>query len=71
MVVERSARDIRRAKRLGRLGYALARGLGRTVRLYVEGWTPIEQHLRAGTGAVMVSWHGRTLIPANFMKGRG
>ncbi|OYT69158.1 MAG: hypothetical protein CFK49_08200 [Armatimonadetes bacterium JP3_11] len=71
MVVERSERDIRRAKRLGRLGYALARGIGRTVRLYVEGWEPIEQHLQQGTGAVMVSWHGRTLIPANFMKGRG
>lgn len=71
MAVERSARDTRRAKRLGRLGYALARGLGRTVRLYVEGWAPIEQHLREGTGAVMVSWHGRTLIPANFMRGRG
>lgn len=71
VVVERSEQDRRRAKRLGRLGYALARGLGRTVRLYVEGWKPIEQHLQEGTGAVMVSWHGRTLIPANFMKGRG
>lgn len=69
--MERSEQDRRRAKRLGRLGYALARGLGRTVRLYVEGWKPIEQHLQEGTGAVMVSWHGRTLIPANFMKGRG
>ncbi|MDM7461321.1 MAG: lysophospholipid acyltransferase family protein, partial [bacterium] len=52
-------------------GYALARMIGRTVRLHVEGWAPIEQHLRQGSGAVMVSWHGRTLIPANFLKGRG
>jgi lysophospholipid acyltransferase (LPLAT)-like uncharacterized protein len=71
VVVERSERDKRRAKRLGWLGYTLARGLGRTVRLYVEGWEPIERHLQEGTGAVMVSWHGRTLIPANYMRGRG
>jgi lysophospholipid acyltransferase (LPLAT)-like uncharacterized protein len=71
VVVERSERDKRRAKRLGWLGYTLARGLGRTVRLHVAGWEPIERHLQAGTGAVMVSWHGRTLIPANFMRGKG
>jgi hypothetical protein len=66
VVVERSERDKRRARRLGWLGYTLARGLGRTVRLYVAGWEPIERHLQEGTGAVMVSWHGRTLIPANL-----
>ncbi len=66
-----SAATLRRAKRLGWLGYTLARTIGRTVRLYVEGWEPIERHLQEGTGAVMVSWHGRTLIPANFMRGRG
>ncbi|MCS7190432.1 MAG: hypothetical protein NZ843_02380, partial [Fimbriimonadales bacterium] len=43
VAVERSERDKRRAKRLGRLGYLLARGLGRTVRLYVEGWEQIER----------------------------
>ena len=71
VVVERSEREKRRARRLGWLGYTLARGLGRTLRLYVEGWEPIERHLQEGTGAVMVSWHGRTLIPANYMRGRG
>jgi lysophospholipid acyltransferase (LPLAT)-like uncharacterized protein len=71
VVVERSEREKRRAKRLGWLGYTLARGLGRTLRLYVAGWEPIERHLQEGTGAVMVSWHGRTLIPANYMRGWG
>lgn len=70
-VEQRSEREQRRAKRLGALIYLLARGLGRTLRLYVEGWEPIERHLQEGTGAVMVTWHGRTLIPANYMKGRG
>jgi lysophospholipid acyltransferase (LPLAT)-like uncharacterized protein len=71
--VERRASDeaVRRAKRLGRVIYALARGLGRTLRLTVQGWEPIERHLREGTGAVMVTWHGRTLIPANYMKDKG
>jgi lysophospholipid acyltransferase (LPLAT)-like uncharacterized protein len=70
-VEQRSEREQRRAKRLGALIYLLARGLARTLRLYVEGWEPIERHLQEGTGAVMVTWHGRTLIPANYMKGRG
>ncbi len=70
-VEQRSEQEQRRAKRLGTLIYLLARGLGRTLRLYVEGWEPIERHLQEGTGAVMVTWHGRTLIPANYMKGKG
>ena len=70
-VESHSERVKRRAKRLGRLIYLLARGLGRTLRLSVEGWEPIERHLQEGTGAVMVTWHGRTLIPANYMKGKG
>ncbi len=37
----------------------------------MEGWEPIERHLREGTGAVMVTWHGRTFIPANYMKDKG
>lgn len=71
--MERRASDeaVRRAKRLGRVIYTLARGLGRTLRLTVQGWEPIERHLREGTGAVMVTWHGRTLIPANYMKDKG
>ncbi len=71
MSAERSQADIRRAKRLGWLGYTLARAIGCTLRIHVEGWEPIEEHLRMGTGAVMVSWHGRTFVPANLMRGRG
>ena len=66
-----SIETLRRAKRLGWLGYTLARAIGRTVRLYVEGWEQIDRHLHEGTGAVMVSWHGRTLLPANYMRQRG
>ncbi len=66
-----SEQTLRRAKRLGWLGYTLARTVGRTLRIYVEGWERIEAHRRAGTGAVMVSWHGRTFVPANYMRGMG
>lgn len=69
--VERSPAEVRRAKRLGLLVYTLARAVGSTLRIHVEGWEPIEAHLRQGTGAVMVSWHGRTFVPANLMRGRG
>ncbi len=68
---QHSERTRRRAKRLGTLIYYLARGLGRTLRLTVQGWEPIERHLQEERGAVMVTWHGRTLIPANYMKGKG
>ncbi len=71
MEQQASERSRRRARRLGRLIYALARGIGKTLRLHVEGWEPIERHLREGTGAVMVTWHGRTFIPANYMKDKG
>ena len=30
-----------------------------------------EQVMREASGAILVSWHGRTLIPANLYRGRG
>src|SRR5947209_6026889 len=51
--------------------YHLARALARTLRLRVVG----EQHLTAlqdaGRGVILVTWHGRTLIPVARFRGRG
>lgn len=63
--------ESRRAKVLGGLLWGLARLIGLTLRLRVEGWEKVEAHLRTGQGAVLITWHGRTLIPANFMRGKG
>ncbi len=61
------ARD-RRSRLLGWLFFVLASALYRTIRLYtanLEGLVP------EGKGAILVTWHGRTLIPANLLRNRG
>jgi lysophospholipid acyltransferase (LPLAT)-like uncharacterized protein len=67
----KSEKELKRARRLGWLGYTLARFLGRTARVYKENVGIIEMHRQSGTGAVLVAWHGRTLIPANMLRGLG
>lgn len=67
----KTEKELRRARRLGWLGYHLARILGGTARIYKERWDYIETHRQNGTGAVLVSWHGRTLIPANLLRNMG
>lgn len=68
---QKSEKELKRAARLGGLVYRFASALNRTVRLQVEGWEPIETHIQEGTGAVLVSWHGRSFIAAHFMRNRG
>lgn len=60
-----------RARLLGLLVWALARLLGMTLRLRFERFERIQQALEGGRGAILVTWHGRTLIPANVLRGRG
>lgn len=48
--------------------YAVARFIGRTLRLKVVGEENLETH---GKGMIVCGWHGRSLIPANYFKGRG
>lgn len=53
---------------LSRLAYLIARALYATLRLTLvnmEGLVP------EGRGAILVTWHGRTLIPANLLRNRG
>lgn len=53
-----------RPKLLGTFVWCLARMVGRTLRFRIEGKENYEAVLK--TGAVIVSWHGRTFIPANY-----
>lgn len=48
--------------------YGLARLIGRTLRLKVVGW---ERYRDSKAPKIFTGWHGRSLIPANFFKGRG
>lgn len=64
----RQARFARRNRWLGWAVYALARLIFRTLRLrfvHPEGLDT------GGEGAVFVTWHGRSLIPANVFRNRG
>lgn len=48
--------------------YSLARLIGITLRLKIEGFEEI-QKLKGGR--IFAGWHGRTLIAANYFKGKG
>lgn len=53
---------------VGRLAYLAARALFSTLRLTQI--NPEGMQIQ-GRGAILVTWHGRTLIPANLMRNRG
>jgi lysophospholipid acyltransferase (LPLAT)-like uncharacterized protein len=54
----------------GNLAYAVGRILALTLRVRMVNDGPMEEHISQGKGAVLVTWHGRTLIPANLYRGR-
>ena len=56
---------------LGFLVWATARMIGMTLRIRYENWKRIAEILDEHHGAILVTWHGRTLIPANVFRGRG
>ncbi len=64
----RAARYARRSRLLGGLIYTLARLLFRTLRLHFENPDGLDT---GGKGAIFVTWHGRSLIPANVFRNRG
>lgn len=51
--------------------WCVARAVGISLRLKVLNFEQVMERVRQGKGAVLVTWHGRSLIPANFFKGRG
>lgn len=65
---EKQARLARRSRVLGGLIYAVARAIFRTLRLRFQNAEGLET---GGKGAIFVTWHGRSLIPANVLRNRG
>jgi lysophospholipid acyltransferase (LPLAT)-like uncharacterized protein len=51
--------------------WALARSIGMTLRIRYENMDRLHDAIAKHGGAIIVSWHGRTLIPANVFRGRG
>ena len=56
---------------LGFLVWLSARAIYSTLRMREENSEGYRSAVESGTGAILVSWHGRTLIPANLYSGRG
>lgn len=65
------ARRERRGRRLGRVVWAAARAIAITLRIRYEHRERLEAAASSGTGAILVVWHGRSLIPANVWRNRG
>jgi lysophospholipid acyltransferase (LPLAT)-like uncharacterized protein len=61
----------RRPAVLGFIVWAIARFIGMTLRVRYENFGRIQDILDKHNGAILVTWHGRTLIPANVFRGRG
>lgn len=60
-----------RPRVLGFLIWSLARAIGLSLRLQVVNCEQVLERAKEGKGAVLVTWHGRSLIPANVFRGRG
>lgn len=59
-----------RPRILGTLVWAVARPVGLTLRYRVEGLERLREVEKDG-GSVLVTWHGRTFVPANYFAKRG
>lgn len=62
------ARLERRCRILGWFLYTLVNCLFRTLRVHFENQEGLDTH---GKGAIFVTWHGRSLIPANVFRDKG
>lgn len=51
--------------------WLIARAIGLTLRLKVLNFEQVIERVRQGKGAVLVTWHGRSFIPANVFRGLG
>jgi lysophospholipid acyltransferase (LPLAT)-like uncharacterized protein len=65
------AKPGRRPAILAFLIWAIARFIGMTLRVRYENFHRVQEILGKHRGAILVTWHGRTLIPANVFRGRG
>ena len=51
--------------------YNLIKLTNQSYRLQVEGWGPVQQVLAAGESLVFSSWHGKSWVPAYFLRDLG
>lgn len=65
---KRTARNARRAAVLSWLVYYAARLVCGSLRFHHNDWPNCEER---GKGCIYVTWHGRTLIAANYLRNRG
>lgn len=65
---QEQARQDRKSRRVGLLGFMVMRCIFKTVRVHLVNGERMETD---GKGAVFVAWHGRSLIPANLFMGKG
>ena len=61
----------RGAERIATVIYSLARFIGMTLHVDYEGIERVHELVASGSGGILVTWHGRTLIPANVFRGMG
>ena len=66
-LARKKARDMRRNNVVSWLVYVLARFIYSSLRLQHDNMQQYEQN---GTGCIYVTWHGRSLIPANYLRNR-
>ncbi|MGQ9737763.1 MAG: lysophospholipid acyltransferase family protein [Armatimonadota bacterium] len=60
-----------RPRLLAFIVWSVARVIGLTLRLRILNFEQVLERARQGKGAVLVTWHGRSFIPANVFRGRG
>jgi lysophospholipid acyltransferase (LPLAT)-like uncharacterized protein len=65
------ARPTRKPAVIAFFVWAIARVIGMTLRIRYEHFGRIQEIVDEHHGAILVSWHGRTLIPANVFRHRG
>jgi len=53
------------------LAYNLIKLTNQSYRLQVEGWEPVQKALAAGESLVFSSWHGKSWVPAYFLRDLG
>ncbi len=56
---------------IGALLWFIARMISRTVRLQTKNAEIMREFEKDGKGAILITWHGRTMVPANYFRGRG
>lgn len=56
---------------IGALLWFIARMISLTVRLQTKNAEIMREFEKDGKGAILITWHGRTMVPANYFRNRG